>query len=321
MSKHARIFVALALGAALLLPWLLGGEEVTQAIHLLTLQQVLFLVVPVLLVFFLNVLRVWVLLPARYDRLTFFSFFRIFASCEFFAKTTPGGAGAFAAALVLVKPYGVPPAVVIGTFSISTVQDMAIISLLAGASLAAKSEGLWAEHGLIYVLVMIAAVGGLSLVRLARGVQLPSKFADRYPWLHGKLRALIGGLRAIKRSIISTGLLRFFLSSILALSYWLTHLSILYWVIRVIGGDIDWAYAALLQLAVIGAGHLSLSPGGAGVVEAGAMAGLAPFVSLAEAAFIVIVWRLSTQYFYVFFGGMAFLLERIIISRRKFSKG
>ena len=139
--------------------------------------------------------------------------------------------------------------------------------------------------------------------------------AERNSWLYKNLNMIAFRLAAVSRVIVTLGVARFCLSLLLALLYWLLHLSILFWVIRVVGEQVGWAYVSLLQFAAMGVGHVSLSPGGVGVVEASAIAGLLPFMSAGKAALVIILWRLFTQYAYIVIGGCAFLLERVIVSR------
>jgi len=53
--------------------------------------------------------------------------------------------------------------------------------------------------------------------------------------------------------------------------YWLLHLSVLFFVVKILGGQVGWTALVLIQLVSMTTGHLSMSPGGAGVTDAAAL--------------------------------------------------
>src|SRR5690606_41546533 len=63
----------------------------------------------------------------------------------------------------------------------------------------------------------------------------------------------------------------------------------------------------LVQVLALGAGQLSLLPGGAGSAELASVALLAPLVGKSTAAAAIIIWPGVTYYFYLIAGAPLFL--------------
>ena len=89
-------------------------------------------------------------------------------------------------------------------------------------------------------------------------------------------------------------------------SHWLLRYSVLPLVLYGLGQTVPWSYLFVIQGMLLFAGQLSLLPGGAGGVELGFAALLAPWLPARTLAVALLLWRFATFYWYLLFGGAVF---------------
>lgn len=90
--------------------------------------------------------------------------------------------------------------------------------------------------------------------------------------------------------------------------HWLLRYSVLYLAVLALGQHIDWSYGFFVQMVAMGAGHLTLLPGGAGGAEVAGAALLHPWLGVVTTAAAIVIWRFMTFYLYLMAGGVVVLL-------------
>ena len=93
----------------------------------------------------------------------------------------------------------------------------------------------------------------------------------------------------------------------LCLCHWLLRYSVIYVAVLALGEHLDWVYGFFVQMVAMGAGHLTLLPGGAGGAEVAGAALLNPWLTSVTTATTIVVWRFFTFYWYLLAGGAVML--------------
>ncbi|MDT8894147.1 lysylphosphatidylglycerol synthase transmembrane domain-containing protein [Halomonas sp. I1] len=309
-------WLGLALSMALVVPWLLGGENVVDVLVEFPIDMLGLMLVMTMTCWNLNALRLRLLLDGRAGRLGQGEALAIEMAAKFALCATPGGSGGAVTLLALLARRGFSPSRGSAIFLVDQGCDMlfflAILGVLASISLGGNV--VWPHQGLLAI-AMLGLVGlmllvGLSILRLPRLLrQRPSLWLRRLSprrrrWL---ARRLIGCRRAL---IATLCLPPTRLAAILGLcaAHWLLRYSLLYLAVLGVGGQVEWAWTFLTQMLAMAASQVSILPGGAGAAELGVGALLMPLMPATQAAAAVVVWRLVTYHLYLLAGAPAFAL-------------
>lgn len=306
-----------------LLPVALGGREVLAILASLPVSSFFFLFFIMLILSAINSVRLRILFWDAHSRISPLAFFRLYLATEFASKITPGGSGALPAALALLRRYDVQPAQSISIFVVSAGLDILVLSVflfivvvISGIALGSITSQVGIVICFCVVITLaISTVPSFRAIAWARLQLLEVATAKKGAPLRW-LAVIIRGLGVFFQNLHLLGLGRATAAMLVSIAYWFLHLSVLYFVVVEMGGRIPWSDAMLVQFAAMGLGHLSLSPGGAGVVEVTVITGLSPWMPVSMAAAAVLVWRLFMQYFYIVAGACALLAERMVIIHR-----
>ncbi len=301
---------------ALVVPWLMGGENIVGALAEFPIDMLGLMLVMVVTCWNLNALRLRLLLDGRAGRLGQGEALAIELAAKFALCATPGGSGGAVTLLALLARRGFSPSRGSAIFLVDQGCDMLFFLAMLGvlASISLGGNVAWPHQGLLAI-AMLSLVGlmlliGLSILRLPRLLrQRPNRWLRRLSprrrrWL---ARRLLGCRLAL---IATLCLPPTRLVTILGLcaAHWLLRYSLLYLAVLGVGGQAGWAWTFLTQMLAMAASQVSILPGGAGAAELGVGALLMPLMPATQAAAAVVVWRLVTYHLYLLAGAPAFTL-------------
>lgn len=297
---------------ASLIPLVLGGSDMFPRLRAFPLDSLLLMFGMIVVCWFINGLRLRLLLAGRAGKLGQLQSVGIIMASEFAFCATPGGSGGPLTLMALLARRGLRPAQTSAVFAVDQLADLTFFLCALGAILIyALSHSLSPnmESSLIFSAVFLVGlfVGAVMLIRYLHQVirfngrvlaRLGVSSRKRLHWgrkiLHFRI-ALHDSLRLPKRRLLAV----FLLSS----THWLLRFSVLDLTLRGLGVDIQWAWTFLIQMVSLSAGQLSLIPGGAGGTELTSAALLAPMIGKSTAAAAIVIWRAVTFYFYLVAGG------------------
>lgn len=220
-----------------------------------------------------------------------------------FALTiTPGKAGELLRS-VLLKPYGVAHTQTVAAFFSERLADLLAIILLVlfGLTLYPQAQPVVAV-GLGMVLLALAMLiwpGWVALLR--QKTQAAGK-------LNHLLKQILRMLRTARSCHRPAVLLPAFALGLLA---WSAEAVATYWILWQMGLDIAFSFAVFAYALAVLAGALSFLPGGLGSTEAVLTALLVTQgIALPEALAATVIIRLSTLWFAVTLGGIAWLRQQ-----------
>lgn len=311
-TRRQRGVLLLALMLSLVLPVLLGGAPVFGALRGLSLQHLAALVLLMVLVWHLNIARLLLLLGSRPPGLNYWRIIRIYLAIECFSKATPAGAGGAVAAAYYLRRLGVSLHRAFALFAASALMDLVALSLCLVAILSLAEGG-----GVSFRWLLTIMLPALSVLLL--GIWLADRFNRHllrlsgvvlahlgvpWRWRRRSARALLK-LHAAVRSMLSLPVPRLLLALLLCLLMWGLYLSVLFLVVRALGGDLGWPQGAMTQALAMGLGHVFMLPGAAGSAEAvGAML-LTPPLGAVLAGATILCWRFLTLYLHLLLGALA----------------
>lgn len=303
-----------ALGAAALIPLLLGGTGLVERLRAFPGGLLVLMFGMILLCWNLNALRLRLLLG--FHRLGQGRAVGLVMACEFAICATPGGAGGPLTLMALLMRQGVRPAQGTAIYALEQLSDLLVFAcVLVGILCYGLSHALNAQ--LSWLLGSSAALLSGALLLLG----LLGRFHRHLLRFNGRLLLRLGLPPATSRRWVrrvlgfrnalwdSLSLPRRLLLGVFLLSaaHWLLRYSVLYLTLRGLGSVLPWAWTFLIQMLALSAGQLSLLPGGAGGAELASVALLAPLVGKSSAAAAILIWRAVTYYFYLVAGAPVFL--------------
>ncbi|MBX9406114.1 flippase-like domain-containing protein [Pseudomonas baetica] len=311
------LVLLLGLLAAALIPLLLGGSGIWARLQNFPLQWLLIMFAMILLCWGINTLRLRLLLGDQRNRITPMKSLGVVMAVEFAYCATPGGSGGPLTIMALLARYGVRPSRSSAVFAMDQLSDLLFfLCALSGILIYAVFQHLSDRLEWLLIVSAVSLFGGLfSCVLLARYhrplIRLSGRLlarmnvpaSTRRRWTRKVLHFLADFINALKLPWQT-------LSKVFALTcvHWLLRYSVLYLALRGLGADLQWAWSFLVQMLSLGAGQLSLLPGGAGAAELTSAALLAPMVGKSTAAAAILIWRVVTYYFCLLVGGPVFLL-------------
>lgn len=324
MSRLA--WLGLALVAAMLVPALLGGRNLLPRLQGFDPGLLLTLLGMILLCWVINAMRLRLLLGQQGARLGHLRSLGVVMATEFAICTTPGGSGGPLTLMALLARERIGPARSGAVFAMDQLNDLLFFfcAMLAIAGYALFHSLGHSQQSMLLgsaLLLCSALVGVIGLLRYRRalmrlngrllqrlGVAAPRKRRWARKLLHF-IAALAQTWQLPKRTLA----LVFTLTCI----HWGLRYSVLYLVLRGLGGELAWIPSFLVQMLSLSAGQFSLLPGGAGAAELTSASLLTPLVGSSTAAAAILIWRAVTYYFYLLAGGPVFvcLLARPLLTR------
>ncbi len=302
----------LALGLGALVPLVLGGAGAFHGLTLIPAGWLLLMVAMIFLCWNLNAWRLRIMLAERAEGLGHGGALATVMATECALNATPGGSGAPFTLVALLRRYQVTPATATAVFAVDQITDLVVFLVLLptvalyGLSRYLDLEGWWQ-------LVLPMVLLGLALLLcwlVANRFSDILRFTD--PWLERwqvplrRRRALARALLRFRQSMVETLRVprrRLMALFGLCLAHWLLRYSVIYLTVLALGKHVDWVYGFFVQMMAMGAGYLTLLPGGAGGAEVAGAALLTPWLGAVSTATVLLVWRFMTFYLYLLVGG------------------
>lgn len=317
MNVRYGLLAALGLSVGVGLPVFLGGEQAWHLLRNFPAEYLLLLLGMVFVGWNFQAGRIRLLAAGMGTRLGQGRALATVVAAEFAISATPGGAGGAVTYVYLLSQRGLSASRSAALYAADQMMDLFFfLTAVTGLSL------YWLlapeELRMAWQLVMLGGlvVGGLGTVlvvmRYYRRVLL---FAGRLlhhfrvsPAARHRLARRAIEFRHSMALIRSYSRLRLFGVYLCCAGHWLLRYSVLYLVIHALGGALTWPYAFVVQMLSLGAGQLSLLPGGSGGAEASSTVLLAPQLGTAMAAAAILVWRFVTFYWYLIAGAPVFAI-------------
>jgi len=319
MNPHRRRLIWLlliALVVSLAVPLLVGGRSVVERLPDLPAGIVLLMVGMVLLGWLFNSFRMRLLAAGMGARLPLGWSYAAVVATEFAGAASPAGAGGALTYVALLRQKGMRTAHSAAMYAIDHFMDGVFFALafpLALVSLAL--HGGFSQPGWLVAVTLILFGFGSLLFWVV---------LNRHRWLIRQFGRLVRPFRLSRhrRRRLARWLIQFrhgvrlvlrlppwqlVLLFVFCAGHWLLRYSILAIVISAIGASAPWSYLFAVQGMLLLFGQVSLLPGGAGGVEVGYAALLAPFLSGAAIGLSLLIWRLMTYHFYLLVGLPVFL--------------
>ncbi|QCI10940.1 flippase-like domain-containing protein [Pseudomonas putida] len=325
-------WLGLALLFAMLVPALLGGDELLPRLKAFDGGLLTSLLGMILLCWVINAVRLRLLLGQHGAQLGRVRSLGVVMATEFAICTTPGGSGGPLTLMALLARDRIGPARSGAVFAMDQLNDLVFFfcAMLAIAGYALFHSLGRSQQGMLLgsaMLLCSALAVIIVLLRYRHGVmrfngQLLRKLGmsprRRLRWAR-KLLRFIGALAQTWRLPKRTLALVFALTC----AHWSLRYSVLYLVLRGLGVELAWIPSFLVQMLSLSAGQFSLLPGGAGAAELTSASLLAPLVGSSTAAAAILIWRAVTYYFYLLAGGPVFvcLVARPLLERRRRQAG
>ncbi|ASK33973.1 lysylphosphatidylglycerol synthase transmembrane domain-containing protein [Alloalcanivorax mobilis] len=325
MKRHwvVLLFVAVLVGASV--PLILGGKGLFIELLKVPPSWLLGMVALIFLCWNLNALRLRLMLKGRARHLSHRAALATVMATEFTLNATPGGSGAPFAMAALLRRHGVAPATATAVLAVDQLTDLLVFLLLLptlalyGLSRYLNLDGWWElavpfallSAGLLLVVLMARAHRPLLSTTGEWLRRLRVKRSRRFGLARSMLRfrSGIGDTLAVpkRRLLAMFGL---------CLAHWLLRYSVIWLAVLSLGDQIDWVYGFFVQMVAMGAGHLTLLPGGAGGAEVAGAAMLNPWLGSLTTATVIVVWRFITFYWYLIAGGLVMLIFTAREARR-----
>ncbi|MFJ4067490.1 lysylphosphatidylglycerol synthase transmembrane domain-containing protein [Pseudomonas sp. NPDC089996] len=319
-------WLALTLAGAVLVPMLLGGNELLPRLMAFDTRLLLALFGMILLCWVINAIRLRLLLGQQAAQLGRVRSLGVVMATEFAICTTPGGSGGPITLMALLARDRIGPARSGAVFAIDQLNDLLFFFcatlMIAGYalfhSLGRSQQGMLLGSALLLcaalamILVLLRYRRALMRLngRLLQRLGVPGKRRRR--WAR-KVLHFIDALAQTWQLPKRTLALVFTLTCL----HWSLRYSVLYLVLRGLGVELSWIPSFLVQMLSLSAGQFSLLPGGAGAAELTSASLLTPLVGSSTAAAAILIWRAITYYFYLLAGGPVFvcLLGRPLLER------
>lgn len=313
-----QILIALSLAISLAVPFLLGGEDLLQALARTPAWITLSAVCMVAVSWASNAMRLTILARAVEKAVPFPSALSQVIATEFSSAASPAGAGGPITYVLLLSQRDFKTGHAAAMYAVDHLVDGFFFVTMLPLLIV-----LTAVSGLIPNVYWLPAIAALLFT-----LGLLVFWAAIYHY-----RALIAfsgycleplHLSPKRRRILARMVFRFrhgltvlaclppaplFALYLFCAIHWLMRYSILAVVIWGLGFSIPWAYLFIVQGLVLFIGQLTVLPGGSGSVEVGFSALLAPFIDPANSALALLLWRFSTFYWYLIVGAPVFILR------------
>jgi uncharacterized protein (TIRG00374 family) len=300
-----RLLLAAALIATIAIPFLLGGRNTLSAAADITPGGYAGLLGLILASWLARALKLHLLLHRLKISPTFARSLGISLATDLAFAATPAGVGGFIAGIYYLRRAGASTSGAATIMAMDQGVDLVFFAISVPlAALALLGSGL--PPALIVTALAGAALTTTFLVtiwlsrrRISSFLAEPNAMTARWPRikkLQHSLRGFVASSSAHVSLIFAAG--PKFLSWMLALTaiQWLARYAVLWLTLLVLGHAITFALAFLLQVVVLHAALWTGIPAGGGGAELGLTATLAPWVTPADTATALIVWRAATLY-------------------------
>jgi len=300
-----RLLLAAALIATVAIPFLLGGRHTLSAAAKIAVSGYVGLFSLVLVSWTARAFKLHLLLHRLKTPTTFARSLGISLATDLAFAATPAGVGGYVASIYYLRQAGASMSGAATIMAMDQGIDLVFFAISVPlAALALVGSGLsptviaTALSGAALTTAFLATIW-LGRRRISSFLATPNSLSARWPRMREAqrtLRSFMASLSAHISLIVTAG--PRFLSSMLALTalQWLARYAVLWLTLFLLGHAVSFALAFLLQVVVLHAALWTGIPAGGGGAELGLTATLAPWVTPADTATALIVWRAATLY-------------------------
>lgn len=318
LRRAGLLLIVLAIAASLVVPIALGGRQALLATLHVSAQGYAALFALILASWLARAIKLHLLLHQIGVRPAFARTLNISLATDFAFVTTPAGVGGYVASVYYLRSAG--GASGSGATTITAVDqglDLVFFGLavpVAGLALVWSGQShllISFAFGATALSVLLVAAAWFARGRVAGWVFGENMLVARWPRLREKQHALHGFWVKVGAH---AALLRagdpMFLFSVIGLTalQWLARYGVLWLALRLLGHDVAFALAFLLQVLVLHAALWTGVPAGGGGAEIGLSAMLAMWVPPASLATALLLWRALTLYTGLAAGAIAIAL-------------
>ncbi len=317
MRRRYWLLAGLGLVVGIGIPVVLGGRELLPVLGTISWKLPALLMLMVLTAWNLNAGRVKLLVEGMGKKATYGQLLATVVATEFAFCATPGGTGGLATYAYLLGRFSLSIPRGLALCAVDQLMDVLFfITALVGILLfwLVWPDSLhpgWQLGFLGILLVVVLGLAGLFLNYFHRFLLWLNAFLRFLKISPAKRHSLICWAIEFRRNlqvVREFSFPRLLGVYLFCLGYWLLRYSILYVVVRGLGGTLSWSYCFLAQMFSHTVGQATLIPGGSGGAEASSGLFLVPVLGGAKAAAAILLWRFATFYFYLVIGGPAFAL-------------
>lgn len=315
MSVRYGVLAAVGLSIGVGLPVFLGGEQAWALLRRFPPEYLALLLGMVFVGWNCNAGRIRLLAGGMGTHLGQVRALGTVVAAEFAISATPGGAGGPITYAYLLSERGMSASRSVALYAADQMMDLFFfLTALIGLGLywlLAPQELRMAWQLVLLGGLVVAGLGTVvAVLRYYRRVMLfMGRLLHHFRVSPAVRRRLARRTIEFRHSMIlirSYSRARLFGVYLLCAGHWLLRYSVLYLVVLALGGSLTWPYAFVVQMLSLGAGQLSLLPGGSGGAEASSTVLLAPQLGTAMAAAAILVWRFVTFYWYLIAGAPVF---------------
>lgn len=317
MRRRYWLLAGLGLVLGLGMPLAMGGGELLPVFSMISWTLPVLLMIMVLVAWNFNAGRVKLLVGGMEKRAGYGRVLATVMATEFAFCATPGGTGGHVTYTYLLGRFGLSMPRGLALCAVDQLMDVLFfITALVGILLywLIRPDSLHPGWQLAFLSIMMIAVLGCAWLFFnffRRFLSWFNAFLRLVKISSNKRHALVRWAIEFRRSL--QVIREFSFSRLLgvylfSLGYWLLRYSILYVVVRGLGGRLSWRYCFLAQMFSHTVGQATLIPGGSGGAEVSSGLFLAPMLGGAKAAAAILLWRFATFYFYLAVGGPVFAL-------------
>lgn len=330
MRRSWGFLIAVSLALSLAVPLLYGGLGSLHQLRRLHLPELALLLAMVLLGWTFNAARVRLLARHLGHPLARRRALATVVSAEFAWAASPAGAGGPATYLFLLARHGLAPGRGAALVAVDQFTDLVFFATAMPIALTLYALHSGISHPLrLFALVAVLVLGGGAalawLVRHYRPLVLGlGRLLRRVPRLRRARFRLARWLVQFKqgvRLLLAMGKGRLFLLYLFCVGHWMMRYGVLPVLLWLLGESVPWGYLFAIQALLGFVAHAAFLPGGGGGVEAAFGALLSPYLAPATSAFVLLVWRFCTFYWYLLAGGPVFALNTGAMAGRLVAMG
>lgn len=318
MRRSWGLLIVVSLALSLAVPLLYGGLDSLAQLRRLPLWALALLLGMVFLGWNFNAARMHLLAHYLGSPMSRRQALATVVSAEFAWAASPAGAGGLATYVFLLTRHGLTPGRGAALVAVDQFTDLVFFATAMPLALVLYALHSGISHPLrLFALVAVLVLGGALtlawLVRRYRSLALGlGRLLRRVPRLSRVRYRLARWLVQFKqgvRLLLAMGKGRMFLLYLFCVGHWMMRYGVLPMLLWLLGESVPWGYLFAIQALLGFVAHVTFLPGGGGGVEVAFGALLSPYLDPAASAFVLLVWRFCTFYWYLLAGAPVFVLN------------
>lgn len=315
-NRPQRLLLVAGLIATLAIPFLLGGRSTLAAAANIAIEGYAALLGLVVASWMARALKLHLLLHRLKTPTTLVRSFAISLATDLAFAATPAGIGGYVATIYYLRRAGASAAGAATIMAVDQGTDLVFFSIsvplaafaLAGSGLSQAMTA--AALGTAAVTMILLATIWLARRKILSFVFAPNRLFERSSYLRRAqhaLRTFVTGSRTYVSLIVAAGPLFFLWMLGLTAVQWTTRYGVLWLTLLLLRHPVSLALTFLLQVGVLHAALWTGIPAGGGGAELGLTATLAPWVTPANMATALVIWRAATLYTSLIAGSIAMI--------------